>query len=329
MRPIPIQILSEACQKFSYQFEIIDEFTGYLAEVSNGKKSFYAGTGSLSPFPLNQATPHRLAGDKAHTRKLLKKKGFEVPEGDHFFLRSEYKEYRPDGKERVEAFIYADKLSYPVFVKPNNSSFGLGCELISTKEQLQSHLEYLAQISHIALIERPITGTEYRIFVLDGEVQFIYSKDLQKIIGDGTSPIQQLIKIFNAHIISPRGKIQLQSPFLQKNLKENNLTLDSILSEKEPFAISPRANITTGGEILFYTEEIPPITQEWIKKLTKVSKLRVFGVDLFADDLADPNTFTILEINANPGLNGVWELGKKEKVFAIWKQVFEKYFGEN
>ena len=75
----------------------------------------------------------------------------------------------------------------------------------------------------------------------------------------------------------------------------------------------------------FYTETVSEATTQWIRKLTKTIDLRIFGIDLFGD-LNHPNTFTILETNSNPGLNGIWERGKQEKVFAIWKKVFEKAF---
>ncbi len=326
MLSLPIEILRQACKHFNYQFTLIDEFSGYLAEISDGNKAFYAGTGRLSPFPLNLATPHRLAGDKAHTRTLLQKKGYKVPMGDYFFLREEYREFRSVGKEFEDAFIFAKNLKYPLFVKPNGGSFGILCEVVHNEEELRNHLQKIAKVNYIALLEEVLYGDEYRIFVLDGEVQFLYRREKQKIIGDGNTSIRNLVKKFNESIISSRGKISFESSFLQEEIRKYGFNLDSILSVSEKLSISPRANISTGGKIVHYAEDVSEKTKKWIRKLAKTVDLRVFGVDLFVEDINDSDYFTILEINSNPGLNGIWEMGKQNKVFDIWGMVFQKFF---
>ena len=327
--PLPMEILRLACERFGYGFELLDEFTGYLAEVSDGGgSSFLSGTGGLSPFPLNLFTPHRVAGDKAHTRTLLQKRGVRVARGSHFFLKEDYRCFRPDGREIGDALGFADELGYPCFVKPNNGSFGIGCEIVYSRDELRQHLEFLSKTAQIALVEEVLEGAEFRIFVLDGEVKFAYGRGLQRVVGDGVKSVSELLDDFNSWIVSPRGKVLESSLFLRRRLNDAGLSFDAILEVGCEFVVSPRANVTTGGEIGFYAEEVSEGVREWVRGIADITHLRVFGVDVFADDLNDPGSFTVLEVNSNPGLNGVWELGKKDMVFGIWGEVFGKIFGE-
>ena len=270
--PPNLEILRHVCEKFGYEFMLIDEFSGCLAEVSDGKSSFLAGSIKLTPFPLNLATPNRVCGDKAFTKVLLQKKGFSVARGDYFFVRDDLAELRPSGKEFDDAVEFANRFGYPVFVKPNARALGILCEVVEDEASLKSHLVDIAESgSHIAIIEEVLKGDEYRIFVLDSEVEFCYRRN--------------------------------------------------------PLEGKKVANIAQGGSIQDYTEEVSPGVKDWIEKLSDAFGLRVFGVDFFASDIENPDTFTILEMNGNPSLGGIWELGKKEKVYEIWGKIFTEYFG--
>ena len=71
--PTPLQILKQACDKWHYQFDIVDTFSGYLAEVSRDSKTFLAATGWLSPYPINPTTS-QICRDKAFTKMVLAKR---------------------------------------------------------------------------------------------------------------------------------------------------------------------------------------------------------------------------------------------------------------
>lgn len=43
------------------------------------------------------------------------------------------------------------------------------------------------------LVERFVSGTEYRFFVLDGETKAVLRRDAAHVIGDGVSTIKQLV----------------------------------------------------------------------------------------------------------------------------------------
>src|SRR6185295_7790099 len=159
--PGALQILAAACQKFGYEFTVLDSYSKHLVEVSRGEKSFITGGGILTLYPLNLSTPSQIANDKAHTYTLLKAKNFRIPKGDYFFLKPEYRELRGDGKELADAFLFAEGFGYPVFVKPNRGSHGNFAEVVHDENELRVQLEKIADYTSIALLQEVLRGNEY------------------------------------------------------------------------------------------------------------------------------------------------------------------------
>lgn len=326
--PLPLEILRQACERFGYRFTVVDEFSGYLATVSDGERHFLAGTGKLTPFPLNRATVHRVCGDKAFTRDILQKEGFAMPRGGAFFIREDVNGLRPSGRGTDEALRFAEELGYPVFVKPHARAHGLGCAIISDEKALRAHLQTLAQSSLMAIVEEVVLKPEYRIFVVNGEVQFVYRRCHPEIVGDGQRSIEALVRDFNEYnVLDKRTQIDMDSDFLRFIFEQKKYSKESILSPGEKLQISSQSNLAGGGMIADYREDVSPEVQAWIDRLDKAFPgLAVFGVDVFADEVDDPETFMIIEMNSNPSFNGIWNLGKREKVFSIWQKMLEASF---
>jgi len=325
--PKLLLILKEACQKYGYIWQLVDKYSNNLVEISDGKKSFFASNSKTGAYPLNSAFSAGLANDKAWSYKLLKQRGYKIPKGDYFFLREQYRELRGDGKEIGDGYQYAEKLGYPVFVKPNNSSLGLFAEAIENRKELKKHLKDIVENSWIALIQEKINLPEYRIFVLDGKIQFAYQKVPAKIIGDGKKTIAVLIEDINKGIERDGQKITPKSLFLKNQFKKQKLNLKTVLKAGQELNIIGKANVSAGGKILNYTEIVSPKTKAWAKKLTLDFGLRVCGIDVFAKNgLDDPDGFIVIELNNNPGLVGIYDYGKKEKVMEIWGKILDQYF---
>jgi len=297
-----------------------------LVEVSDGKRSFFASNSSVGMYPLNSRFATQLVKDKAWGYKILEQKGYKIPEGQYFFLKDEYRELRGEGQELTDALEYAQD-KYPVFVKPNDSSLGILAEIIYNETELKEHLEKIAEGSWIAIIQEVIKQNEYRIFVVDGEIQFTYQRSPLCLIGDGASSIKDQILKTNQNIKRPKNHIHLDNPFLKLQLKNLNLTPDSILKQNQKLAISPKSNLSAGGNLQNYSTRFSKATREWVKKLSRDLSLRVCGIDIFtSSNLDNPEDFTIIEINANPSLSGIYEHGENEKALKIWKKILNKYF---
>jgi len=328
MPPIPhvLTILKEACLRLGFSWRLADTYSNNLVEVSNGQKSFFSSNSSVGMYPLNSRFATQLVKDKAWGYKILEQKGYKIPKGQYFFLKDEYRELRGEGQELTDALEYArDK--YPVFVKPNDSSLGILAEIIYNEAELKAHLEKIAEGSWIAIIQEVISQNEYRIFVVDGKIQFTYQRSPLCLTGDGAISIKDHILKINQNIKRPKNHIQLDNPFLKLQLKNSNLILDSVLKKNQRLIISPKSNLSAGGNLQNYSTQFSKATQEWVKKLSQDLSLRVCGIDVFtSSNLDNPEDFTIIEVNANPSLSGIYEHGETETALKIWEKILNKYF---
>src|SRR5262245_3116 len=115
----PARYAADAAQAIGATFEDLDNGAGYLFRVSKGSRSLVAGAGSVCSFPINSATAFTLSRDKAHTKTVLIAAGLPVIPGGLFFAHKRRAGLRGPGREAEDARAFAEKLGYPVFVKPN------------------------------------------------------------------------------------------------------------------------------------------------------------------------------------------------------------------
>ncbi|MDA3840588.1 MAG: hypothetical protein PF572_05885 [Patescibacteria group bacterium] len=324
--PYSLQMLKEACKKYKYDFKIVDRVGNNLAEISNSKKSFYSSNQRPGTFPLNFSFSSGITKDKTWTTKILKEKGFRTIKGEHFFLNDKHIDYRKNGREICDALNYAQD-KYPVFVKPNDSSSGLLAEIIHKEGELLKHLSKIEKISEIGIIQEVKNLDEYRIFAVDGRVQFMYQRKSACLRGDGKKRVDELLVELNQKITKKKNKILETDIFFRGVLSKNGFNLESILPKNRKINISSKANLSAGGEIKNYKKVVPTQINKWVSGLMKVFSLKVCGIDIFVDGDSDfPDNFIVIEVNPNPGLSGIYREGYKDDTMEIWRIVLEKYF---
>lgn len=313
----PLQILREACDRFGYGFRLVDTWSHRLVEVSEGHRSFLAGTDRISVYPLNSAVAVAVAQDKAHTYQRLRQCGFGIPRTGHFFVTEEHRDARPPGREIEDGLRFASELGYPVFVKPNQGSFARNAGPIYDEAELLSAFERIARKDYSAIVQEFLSLPEYRVFMLDGEVRFAYRKSRGTIIGDGVSTIAMLI-----------GESQtLPSPFLQRSLCQRELTQESVLALGEPLEVTPVANLAAGGRIHEFYEAVPGSVREWANGIARAIGLRLVGVDaFFPEGLDHPEGALVLDVNGSPTLTSVYHSGRRELALAVWRDIIVAEF---
>ncbi len=326
-----LQILNEFCQLKGWQFRLVDSFAGYLAEVRDGDRSFVTGAGPIPTFPVNSATFSEIARDKAHCTTLLRDAGLTTIKGDYFFTSDDRKCMRPDGRELEDALAYAEQLNYPVFVKPNTGCRGLMADLVDGPENLSAHFKEISAIDHIAILQAYIVAPEYRLFCLNGKVRFSYSKSVATLVGDGKSSIEKLLADYNVQFAAdPSRALSPLAPFLNERLREKGINRASVLPEGDKLALAARANLSTGGKLSDYQEEIPAKIQDWASEVLRSLPLPLCAIDLFAPEGYDcPEAFQIIEVNANPAFGGIYEAGHKTMVWALLEEAAKIAFKIN
>ena len=319
-----IDIVREVCRNRGWEMSAIDDFSELVAEISDGTKSFLWRSGC---YPLNPALSAKIARDKAHTYQLLSAKGFKIPEGGHFFVVPEHSELRPGGRELDDAFPFAEKLGYPVFVKPMTGAFGRDAGVARNPSELAHRLVLIGRSTYAAMIQKIVTGTEHRIFVLDDEIGFSYRKRAAEIVGDGCRTIASLVEEPGS---DPARVWDPGSPTVIRSLASRGLNPSSILPCGERLQVSENANPNSGAIIDDFRTEVPDRVGEWAVRVARSLELRIAGIDFFAPQsiAGDPDEFTVLEINADPALKTVWGEGHHDRVRQIWETILLKRFDE-
>ncbi|HAS41388.1 MAG TPA: hypothetical protein DCS93_12960 [Microscillaceae bacterium] len=316
----------DACQAEGYQVTIFDP---YFIEITDGVQVLQMGIGSSFGFaPIN--TQCSVANDKTRTLLLLKRAGFTVTEGQCFFTF--HHPHALSGQLPADALVYAQALGYPVFAKPNAGSLSKLAAKVYSPEELTNQITAIEPTDRLLRVERPIDLPEYRMVMIDGEFQYSCRKEIPTITGDGIHSVEALIAAFNTQAATraqtmnePFEPLNLHSTYLQNQLQEQGIGLDSILKQGTQLTLTPTPIARQGGTKQAYSETISEATRNWLEQVGKTLNLRVFGLDVFAKGpIDDPDNLIILEANHNPIHRHVPE----PKVVYMMRLVVRKYFEE-
>ena len=238
-----------------------------------------------------------IACDKEETKNLLSAAEIPVPRGT--VIRTE------EGlKEAVEQY------GYPLVIKPIDGNHGKGNTTnITTWEQALTALEAAKQYGRSVIVEKFITGFDFRILVINYKFICAALRTPASVTGDGKNNIQWLIEEVNKDPRRGYGheKVLTQitiDQFTQKMLDEKDYTLQTVPAKGELVMLKPTANLSTGGTSTDVTDEVHPANIFMCERIAKIIGLDICGIDIMASDLKTPvteNGGAILEVNAAPG----------------------------
>ncbi|MEO8854913.1 MAG: cyanophycin synthetase, partial [Ginsengibacter sp.] len=238
-----------------------------------------------------------IACDKEETKNLLGAAEIPVPGGT--VIRT------------IEALAEAvEKYGYPLVIKPIDGNHGKGNTTnITTWEQAVTAFEAAKEYGRSVIIEKYITGFDFRILVINYKFICAALRTPASVIGDGKNTIQYLVDETNQDPRRGYGheKVLTQitiDQFTQKILDEKGYTLNTIPAKGELVLVKPTANLSTGGTSTDVTEEVHPTNIVMCERIAKIIGLDICGIDIMANDLRTPvteNGGAILEVNAAPG----------------------------
>ena len=268
---------------------------------------------------LNHIASSDIARDKDYAKFFMKERGYPVAEGKTVFSDAWAKAIKSNNKIPT-GIKYAEKLGYPLIIKPNSKSQGVGVTLVLNKFELASGLKEIFKGDKIAIIEQYLPGRDYRIVVLDKEIISAYERLPLSVIGDGKSSIFKLLKQKQrSFIITGRDtKINFDDRRIKLKLKHFGHTLNTILPKGEKIFLLDNANLSTGGDSIDVTNNIHVGFRKIAVNLSRDMGLRIVGVDIMitkGDITKNPKdcSYYIIEINAAPGLDHYVTTGKKQR----------------
>lgn len=238
-----------------------------------------------------------IACDKEETKMLLEAAEIPVPRGT--VIRTEV------GLEEA-----IEKFGYPLVIKPIDGNHGKGNTTnITNREQAQKAFEAAKQYSRSVIVERFITGYDFRALVINYKFVCAALRTPASVVGDGEHTIEWLIEETNKDPRRGYGheKVLTQitiDQFTQKMLDDAGYTLQTVPKKGERVLLKPTANLSTGGTSTDVTDEVHPANIFMFERIAKIIGLDICGIDIMTTDLRTPvseNGGAILEVNAAPG----------------------------
>jgi cyanophycin synthetase len=238
-----------------------------------------------------------IACNKEETKMLLEAAEIPVPKGT--VVRTE------EGlREAIEKF------GYPLVIKPIDGNHGKGNTTnITSWDQSLRAFEAAREFSRNVIVERYITGVDFRCLVINYKFICAALRTPASVIGDGTHSIQWLVDETNKDARRGYGheKVLTQitiDQFTQKMLDDKGYTMETVPPKGELVLLKPTANLSTGGTSTDVTDEVHPANIFMCERIARIIGLDICGIDIMAPDLRTPvseNGGAILEVNAAPG----------------------------
>jgi cyanophycin synthetase len=195
-------------------------------------------------------------------------------------------------------------------IKPLDGNHGKGASINVKKwEDAVEGLAYAKKYSHRVIVEKFITGYDFRVLVIDNKLVAAAKREPAHIKGDGIQTIQQLIDETN---LDPKRGYGHENVLTQIDvdrdttdlLEKLNYTLETVPKKGEVVYLKSTANLSTGGTSIDVTDMMHPENIFLCERISRVIGLDICGVDIMAENLTQPlkeNGGCILEVNAAPG----------------------------
>jgi len=242
-------------------------------------------------------TAVEIASDKRLTNQILSDLGLPVP-----------RQMRVRGpNDAIEA---AEKIGYPVVVKPLDGNHGKGVSInLTAAEQVRTAFEQAYEHSSVVIVETFQEGNDYRIVVVDGKVRAVAQRVPGHVVGDGRHTVAELVEIVNSDPRRGIGhekvltRLELDQQALRL-LEQSGLTAESVLPDGKVFYLRSTGNLSTGGTSVDKTDAIHYDNRVMAERAVKAIGLDVGGVDYISPDITRSYKEAggaIVEINAAPG----------------------------
>jgi cyanophycin synthetase len=238
-----------------------------------------------------------IACNKEQTKKMLDEASIPVAKGDICYDTEDLEETIAD-------------IGYPIVIKPLDGNHGKGASInVTNWDDAVKGLKHAKEYSRRVIVEKFITGFDFRILVINNEVIAAAQRVPAHVIGNGKNTIQELIDITNEDPRRGYGHENVLTEITVDHSTERLIdnagyTLETILSDKETLYLKSTANLSTGGTSVDVTDLMHPENVFIAERISRVIGLDICGIDIMAPNLTQSlkeNGGVILEVNAAPG----------------------------
>ncbi|NVB42240.1 cyanophycin synthetase [Pseudenhygromyxa sp. WMMC2535] len=238
-----------------------------------------------------------IASDKEETNGILADLGLPVPR--QYLVRS-----------ASRAVSVAERLGYPVVVKPLDANHGRGVSInLGDAEAVSVAFDKAREHGRTVIVETFIAGFDHRMLVVDGKLVAVAKRVPGHVVGDGEHSVEQLIELVNS---DPRRGIGHEKVLTRIELDHQATRLlalagkskDTVLAAGEVFYLRSTGNLSTGGTAIDMTDVVHPDNREMAQRAASAIGLDVAGIDFITPDISRSYRDVggaICEVNAAPG----------------------------
>lgn len=283
---------------------------GVAFEILDRKENFVRLSRDRSIQYIQQATKTSLDNyasilameNKVVTKKILEENGIRVPKGMY---------YSDAQTANADFNLFRN---HAVVIKPKSTNFGEGITILKENNNAAVFERAVAiafEADNSILIEEFITGKEFRVFVMNDEVVGILHRVPANVTGNGKQTIGELVVEKNKDPLRGKGyrtpleKIQLGEAE-QMFLNAQGRNFDTIPAENETVFLRENSNISTGGDSIDFTDEIPQSYKTIAVKAAQALNVKITGLDMIIPDYtqeATDDNYAIIELNFNPAIH--------------------------
>jgi cyanophycin synthetase len=240
-----------------------------------------------------------IASDKELTNRLLAAAGLPVPASDVVVTED-------------QAVRVARRIGYPVVLKPLDGNHGRGVAInLRDEAEVRTAFDeaYRQSRRGDVIVEQFITGRDYRVLVIGGNMVAIAERVPAHVIGDGVKTVSELVETTNADPRRGVGHEKVLTRIVVNAVaidlvRAQGFELDSVPPKGEMVKLALTANMSTGGISIDRTFEAHPDNIDIAEEAARVVGLDIAGIDFLCPDITQPVRETgggICEVNAAPG----------------------------
>ena len=291
------QILMKEAIMQGIKVEVLDRYDNFIA-LEQGEHIEYVKQATKTA--KDSYMTMLIMENKTVTKKVLERNGIRVPRGIEVFK----------GQSLERAAMKYEGCA--IVVKPKSTNFGMGISIFpqgASKEDIIKALEIGFTHDNTVLIEEFAKGKEYRFLVIGDEVAGVLHRVPANVMGDGKKTIRELVEIKNQDSLRGKGyKTPLEKINLDESselfLKQSSLNFESVPAEGEVVYLRENSNISTGGDSIDYTDEMPQRFKDIAVASAKAAGAKFCGVDMMLEDYTNADgDYAIIEINFNPAIH--------------------------
>lgn len=198
-------------------------------------------------------------------------------------------------------------MKFPLVIKPVFGSHGSNVYVgIKDVDELKNRINNLRKkIKCDILVEEQVEGDTFRILVFNDHIIDIIKRIPPHVYGDGYSTLNELI---DNHIAEKRKKGEHYIKNIDYNyILQQGYNSDDIIHKGQQVYLTQVINLHNGAGVeVIDMNRVHPDNIELFKRINKVTKLNLNGIDFISKDLMIPyyKNGSVIEVNSSPGVEG-------------------------